>query len=79
MRLILALALLSTTAATAREPARPLATPDCRAPNAQQVRTPPVAGPQRLDQLPDASLFRAVDYREGGCPKPIKVNRTVRR
>lgn len=78
MRLVFALALLSTTAATAREPGRPLAAPDCRAPSAQRVRTPPVAGPQRLGQLPDASLFRAVDYREGGCPKPIKVNRTVR-
>ncbi|WP_066653548.1 MULTISPECIES: hypothetical protein [Sphingomonas] len=81
MRLILAATiLLAAVAADARgKPKSALGQPDCRNASAGQVKTQRGAGPQRLDQLPDAQLIRAVDYREGGCSKPILVNRTTAR
>ncbi len=80
MRNLLILAMLVAAPVGAQNAPKPdLGKADCRAPSAQRVQTPPAAGPQRLGQLPDASLFRAVDYREGGCSKPIMVNRTLRR
>lgn len=78
MRLILALALVSTTAATAREPARPIAQPDCRAPSATLARNDrPLVHP--LNREPEAKLYRAVDYREDGCHKPVIVSRSAPR
>lgn len=81
MRLILAAPiLLAAIAADARETSKPaLGQPDCRNASAGQVKTQHRTGPQQLGQLPDAQLIRAVDYREGGCTKPILVNRTTAR
>lgn len=81
MRLTLAAPiLLAAVAADAREtPRLALGQPDCRNAGASQVKAPLRAGPQRLDQLPDAQLIRAVDYRERGCSKPVLVNRVTPR
>ncbi|MBY0518975.1 MAG: hypothetical protein K2P79_00950 [Sphingomonas sp.] len=79
MRKLLILALLVTAPVSAREaPKTGPGKPDCRNPNTQRVQDMQRAGPQRLDQLPDAKLFLALDYREGGCSKPIRVNRIIR-
>ena len=80
MRNLLILAILVATPVGAQNAPKPqLGNADCRSASAQRVDGTRVAGPQRLGQLPDAKLFRAVDYREGGCSKPIMVNRTLRR
>lgn len=78
MRWTLAFALcFAAVAADAREAKTSTPDPaDCRAPNARMARQLDPAGPKRLGELPDAQLILAVDYREGGCPKPIAVSRT---
>lgn len=52
---------------------------DCRAAAARRVQAPPRIGARPLNQLPDAELYRAVDYREGGCSKPVLISRSTRR
>lgn len=75
MRLALALALAIAAPAAARDAAPKAAPgkPDCRAPAAQHVRS---VGVRPLNREPDAKLIRAVDYREGGCPKLVVIGAT---
>ncbi|MBA4048351.1 MAG: hypothetical protein C0476_07415 [Sphingomonas sp.] len=80
MRTLLILATLAATPAVAREaPQRALGQPDCRSAAAQRAQTPPRAGARPLNQMPDPALIRAVDYREGGCSKPVAIGRVTRR
>ena len=79
IRNLLILAIAVAAPVSARDaPAPRLGAAECRSPAAQRAQTNRQAGPMRLGQLPDAKLILAVDYREGGCQKPIVVSRTVR-
>jgi len=80
MRKFLILAALLAAPLSAREaPQRAPGQADCRSAAAQRAQTPPRIGARPLNQMPDPTLLRAVDYREGGCSKPIAIGRVTRR
>lgn len=80
MRKLMLLAIFITAPVLAREaPKPPLGATDCRNASVRLAQTERQAGPQKMGELPDPQLIRAVDYRERGCSKPISVNRTLRR
>jgi hypothetical protein len=70
MSVLLATMLLAATAPSATAP------PPCDPPKAQIVtRTSP--RPHRLDKLPYASLYLAVDRRVNNCPAPLIIRSAI--